>query len=55
MRDFELPLTDVDKEDTTEYLDCSVIEATKQCEHKWKLYTGLQESFVYCELCDAKK
>lgn len=23
--------------------------------HKWKTYTGLRESFDYCEVCDEKK
>ena len=55
MRDFKLPVTDVDNQDTTEYLDCPVIEAVNKCNHEWKLYTGLQESFEYCEACDAKK
>lgn len=26
-----------------------------KCNHKWKKYVGLSESFTYCEVCDAKK
>ena len=25
------------------------------CKHKWKKYTGLVQSFEYCEICDKKK
>ena len=27
----------------------------KECIHSWKKYTGLRESFEYCEKCDEKK
>lgn len=27
----------------------------EECDHKWKSYTGLRESFEYCEKCDIKK
>jgi hypothetical protein len=29
--------------------------AYAKCNHKWKKYTGLSESFTYCEVCDEKK
>lgn len=26
-----------------------------ECKHKWKQYTGLNEIFEFCEICDKKK
>lgn len=28
---------------------------TNSCQHKWKSYQGLNESFDYCTICDVKK
>ena len=33
----------------------SGIPIYRKCEHKWKHYQGLFESFDYCEICDEKK
>lgn len=27
----------------------------KECDHQWKNYHGLNESFEYCTVCDVKK
>jgi len=27
----------------------------KECDHSWKTYQGLNESFDFCEFCDVKK
>ena len=35
-----------------EYMD-KVVSAP--CNHKWKRYTGLMDSFDYCEICDEKR
>ncbi len=29
--------------------------AKNDCSHQWKSYTGLSETYKYCELCDAKE
>ena len=28
---------------------------TNSCDHQWKTYTGLNETFTYCTICDVKK
>lgn len=30
-------------------------ESSKSCSHRWKTYTGLKETFEYCEVCDLKR
>jgi len=30
-------------------------DSPPDCRHKWKKYTGLSQSFEYCEICDKKK
>lgn len=41
-----------------ETVNCPVIEkveSKKGCDHSWKSYVGLSESFHYCEHCDEKR
>lgn len=33
----------------------AVIPTEKECEHKWKSYVGLCETYDYCEVCDVKR
>lgn len=28
---------------------------SRECLHEWKTYTGLKETFQYCERCDEKR
>jgi len=42
------PRVDFAKEYKVEYKD-------GKCNHSWKNYTGLRESFKYCEKCDEKE
>lgn len=40
---------------TLRELDNDFLNTQPPCYHSWKLYTGLVETFHYCEKCDAKK
>jgi hypothetical protein len=68
-RDYKMPTVHPDDEDTVEcavslpdYMkkvqeayNCPVIEKADTCQHEWKAYVGLSESFSYCVICDEKK
>jgi hypothetical protein len=37
------------------YEDFIEVDNTSGCEHVWKEYVGLRESFTFCTKCDIKK
>ena len=36
-------------------LPVGISTAENGCRHLWKTYTGLKETYVYCERCDEKR
>lgn len=59
LKQFNLPkATDKDNDFmiyTPGYYSTQKTTLKAQCDHKWKSYIGLNETFVYCEICDQKQ
>lgn len=36
-------------------IDKELNKMRQSCQHKWKLYTGLNEVYTYCEVCNVKQ
>lgn len=49
VNNFKLPSAELDLEDTFKEL------YPEGCQHSWKLYHGLNESYEYCVTCDKKR
>jgi hypothetical protein len=47
-------LEQIEKDEPTVVLPIGYIPDKLTCDHKWELYTGLQDKYYYCIKCDEK-